>query len=310
MSTCSPVYWYGPGVNPSTRDRFCLKGVCSFYESINNATNVSTSLSIEIIPYVAYVYNNSGNLTYVSNCEEQTNGFTLRTNRPVLAWYYYTDSGHTPTVPASTENIDFGQGYTSEYKSLLPALCEIPAGSEYLYGKETFQLYEGDKYYSRVVYSMTFRTAYKVNASLVPGSGIKTLKIETTRPGTCYYRTANNAWTNASSAPASVFYVTNLSSVFTYEIKCNNSYGETATTQYTSSSGTREIFVMVYDYVIAAALAEVWIVLVGSPFVWNAWYILIIFIVVLFIAPLLYLVISRSRRSRAPSIRERGGSMR
>lgn len=83
----------------------------------------------------------------------------------------------------------------------------------------------------------------------------------------------------------------------TYEIRCNDTYGESRNGYYTSPGSDRAFFLFFWD--LGGAIGDrLYYGVTGEHFSWNAWFILIVVVILLFIVPTLYLVISRVRRKK------------
>jgi hypothetical protein len=235
MSACSSITWSSPTNPVYDRERFCVKGVCKFTDG--NIT--TTELTIEIAPIgTYYVWNNSGQIFYVSNCEDATNGYTVSSSKPTQKSYFHVDPTVSPFVPASATAQTFSAAYSLTYSGLIPKLCEIPAESKNISSLIVFYLNDGTSgFKTRSVYSLTFRERFKVNATYQSGTG---LIIYLSRPGTCTYRTSNfDAWTDINTVPASVIVLSNASSANKYNLICNNSFGESASMTYGKGSASR-----------------------------------------------------------------------
>lgn len=287
---CTSLYWYDNIHGYYYAHRSCFDGICRF--STENES--SGGVFMTIISLSDFTWNDTGRVVYVSNCEDGTNGFTVITSLQTRKWYYHiSPSYYSPYVPA-TGNIIFGGGeYETETTALLERLCQIPSDSDRVYSLVTFYaLDESSLIDQRSVYTLTFKEAFTFEAEQ---HGTDQIRINLTRNGTCFFQNGTHGvWEQINTIPSDLI-LWNSSTQLAYVIQCNNSYGEFATGKF--SGGVRGLFLFFLS-VIVLFFMEMWLVIFGESFLWEAWYILPLIVICLFIFPLLVIIFLYAKRSK------------
>ena len=291
---CSALLWYSSALGYYSGYRSCINSVCRF--SQNNVSNAS--LSVIVVPKSFLVWNDAGRQVYISNCEDKTNYFTVQTSVATQKWYYHADPGfYSPFVPASN-NIAFDSVYELQSSGYIPALCEIPAGSDRVYSLITFQVTNGGNWAQKSIYTLTFRQAFKFTY----GINDSKILLNLTRPGTCSYRASEtDSWTQLNPSPASLV-VWDGDKQPTYFFQCNDSYGESYTLSSVSSSGAVEE--LIWDTAFNIAGGVFWEVanplknILSRRFTWQPEYTIYAVILGLFVLPLLYLMLRGKPRGQ------------
>lgn len=299
-TTCSSITW-SSATNPVyDRERYCVRGICSF----TGSGNTTTELTIQIAPSGPYyTWNNSGVTFYVSNCEEKTNGFTVSSSNTTQKSYFHLDPSVSPFVPVSASAQTFSAQYTLTYLGLIPKLCEIPVGSKNVSSLIVFYLNDGTSgFKTRSVYSLTFRDRFKGNASYRNDE----LYVNLSRPGSCKFRASTlDAWTQVEGV-GSVLLLENASKTNRYQIYCNNSYGESISFTFGRDALGLEVFSAIYGWCSLAGDSFI-ISLTGQSFseifVWRPEYIILIVICVfiLFPATVTFLIFAVMNRRKPAS---------
>jgi hypothetical protein len=315
-SECTDLKWrsvIGSTVTVYYRPRVCDTDLCRFVSSNTSSGNGTsnqtgaTGVYLDIIPKSPYIWLESGRSVYVSNCEEKTNYFSVNTNVPSMKWYQFIDPGfYAPSVAVSpylawdTAKQTSSNGYLNE-------LCEIPAAYDFIYSRPCFQAAAGASAQIQCIYTLTYRTAFRVSASAAYNqTGIL---LNLTRSGSCYYRNGGtDSWSVINAVPSALF-IWDTDSKTSYKIKCNSTYGESATAEYgykTQMRGFMRTFaIFIYDAIIATPLAYVWYLIFGFEFEWAGWMILLIIPIILvgcfLLISVLFVFNSRRQRNKGPA---------
>lgn len=287
---CISILWYDLEYGYYTADRECYNFKCRF--TTENET--TGDIYLNIFPQVYLVWNDSGRKVFISNCEESTNYFTAKTNVPTQNWYFLSDPVfYSPYATPLGTNYLFGdEEYSAITTDEIAPLCLMPSAYDRIYSLITF--YATDGTYSRYksIYTLTFKDAFKVNATYLAEDQIN---ISISRNATCSYRTSTKLnWTQINAVEATLITL-NVSTSQSLYIKCSNTYGEEA--EITYQGGIRLVWNFIF-FIAASIFNRIFFIVTGSTFLWYDWYILPLVVLALFVFPTLLLVLLYDRRKR------------
>ena len=265
---CDSINWYSLSLGFYSRARYCINGSCSFYGSQNSTNGSDYSMTISGLSGMSS--NVSGFPVVLGNCEEATNGFRVVSSVPTKKYYYFsTPPTLSPSVPASDMTLFFGrEGFSSDSSQILPALCEIPHGSDRLYSLTTFLIQkEGGDVRMFSAYSLTFASKFRFNATYTAGG----IMLNGSRDMSCRFRQSySEEWSNVSGAGRNLFINQTDGS---YTIFCNTTYNEGFKVDLGKGGMGHQI---INDGVSALVLifGSMFSVLTGSDFSWAPWLII------------------------------------
>jgi hypothetical protein len=120
---------------------------------------------------------------------------------------------------------------------------------------------------------LTFREAFRVNATYGTVGGVNSMLLNGTRNMSCQYRIGySGQWLNVSGAGRTLL-LTNVSDGLNVYFHCNSSYGETFDFAYGKGGRAYELVVQVANLGIIL-FDSVYSGFFGSEFTWQTWYII------------------------------------
>lgn len=296
-SSCDSIWWSTPEAGYFLRPRYCYQGACYF----QNMNSSGAAPSLIIAPLTSFVFNDSGVVYYVSNCEEGTNGLKVVSTYQTLKYYSFSGISKSPSVPASSI-VPFSSSYSTSVIQTFSSLCEIPASNELIYGLVTVQVHEqGGLSQAASAYMLNFRSRFKVNASFIKSGGNDALLLNSTRNMTCQYHTVNSAWANVSGF-SNHLVIENISVGLGFYIYCNSSYGESLSLYYGKGGKAHALIVLIVDDILVPFFGGMFETIVGDEFHWQPEFIVPVAFFVLIGLPILivagYFAISRRYQNK------------
>ncbi len=183
---CRILGWYNEysGLAVPTPTECDLDGYCRFKTDENQTFK---DLKLTVTPLSGVAVNKSGTIFYVFNCDDEKNGFKLKTNKDTVIKYNFVTSDYDPSTPISFLPYSFGEDGTRVKEDLIPELCKsnldgvggLTSGEDSKFSKINFRVISGNTWITQQVDVITFRNSLE-NSLIVFPSNSTTKRIGTT----------------------------------------------------------------------------------------------------------------------------------
>lgn len=167
--------WYTPEVGLEQKQTYCdtNRGICTL-ENRNTVNQTILFYGMDISPITGFMANKSGTLFYTLNCDDDNNGFIIRTNVSTTTYYSFASSPYTPALPYDPGLRSFDEGKTgTNKKALIRELCEpvdgyggMPVNSSSMFARINIISSGGSVSFSKLVDVIVYRHNIKNSLSI------------------------------------------------------------------------------------------------------------------------------------------------
>lgn len=156
---CKTLTWYYQStMSYLPRPTFCDQDkLCRFSEYLHK-NNTIASIQGGIYPLSKMSINKTGTVIYLSNCDDNTNGFNIVTSSDTLTTYSFALQNLVPNIAASDVRMASDKTRSKNKNYIIPELCiKIPYNSESVFAKVNVYNEWSGQSLSKQIDTLTYR---------------------------------------------------------------------------------------------------------------------------------------------------------